>query len=251
MAQLASSARSINCMYLEYMNGTPAEPAIPSSRTLDYYAALADPYGYVRTPALFAPEFRTAVEGCENNELMFTGSTGGGAVRGAPLTDGVSVFYSAALLHAPDPLDASQDILFNAFPLKNNGTFATLTKLVRLQVGVRAGIRFGPAAGFPTVLTIGETLVVPAFAGARLYEFVADAGARAYISAGSGNYALFSICNDEGALQVRWGAGTPAERHTFRYAGEKIYLNAPGFAFSMAWTGCGALRFRLEGYDAP
>lgn len=132
---LYSPAMSLNCMYMLYWNESIGTiPALtPSSGTVTAVALRtpADNYGYVRVPVI-----QTGLSGDDGNIITLQGITTAAAASGASLTNGVSKFFAAALVMAPNPDDATDDILFSAANFTVEGSAFYVTKVTNAQVGV-------------------------------------------------------------------------------------------------------------------
>ena len=131
---LYSPAMSLNCMYMLYWNGTTGSfPVItPSSGTVTAAALRTEAanYGYVRVPII-----QTGLSGDDGNIITLQGITAAAAAPSS-LADGVSRFFAAALVMAPDPDDAADDILFSAANFTAGGSAFDVTKVTNAQVGV-------------------------------------------------------------------------------------------------------------------
>lgn len=130
---LYSPAMSLNCMYMLYWNGVDTLPALtPASGTITATAlrAPADNYGYVRVPII-----QTGLSGDDGNIITLQGITAAAAAPSS-LEDEVSKFFAAALVMAPDPDDAADDILFSAANFTAGGSAFYVTKVTNAQVGV-------------------------------------------------------------------------------------------------------------------
>lgn len=134
---------TVNGMYLQFKNGVPVQPTIPLTRVPSYYSTLADPEGYVRVRTFSVPEFSTTDAAKYSfNKASFLATTSSTSAAGAAVTDGVSQFYSVALVAIPDIDDQTQDVLFSAAPVLNSvGVFAPITKLANSQISFKWSIK--------------------------------------------------------------------------------------------------------------
>jgi hypothetical protein len=147
LAAMATSNKYINGMYIEYKNSAPSEPTISPTRDRSYYAAYEDggyagDQGYARVPLTLDPVFTSTGAEYAGNKATLVGVTDPTAEGIIPVQDGVSQFFTVALVHIPDINDASQDIVYNAAPLKNNAVFTPITKVANIQIGVQGSIKF-------------------------------------------------------------------------------------------------------------
>lgn len=118
---LAGRDYTINTMYMEFSNGgtTPSITPDPAAGR-SYYAALdtgLSASDYLRIPLSVEPSLEsTDATKFETNKATFFGmSTGQTAGRGGHIFSAseTSKVYGVALVAAPDPNDASQDIVFS------------------------------------------------------------------------------------------------------------------------------------------
>ena len=147
LAAMATSGKYLNGMYIEYKNSTPSEPTISPTRDRSYYAAYEDggyagDQGYVRVPLSLDPIFASTGAEYASNKATLVGVTDPVAEGIVPVLDGVSEFFTVALVHIADIDDASQDIVYNAAVLKSGATFAPITKVANIQIGVQGSIKF-------------------------------------------------------------------------------------------------------------
>ena len=141
LAKMASGEQYINGVYLEYMNGVPAEPTIAKTRTRAYYEALVAPYGFCRLPVSSKIFSSTGTEYVAN-AVTFEAVTDGTSVAGASIVDGSSQFFTVSLINMLSSFDRTLDTIYNAAPIKSAGVFAPIPKIANAQVGVRAKIQF-------------------------------------------------------------------------------------------------------------
>ena len=143
LAAMVSSATCINGLYLEYKNGVPVDPTpIAIGRVRTYYTALVAPSGYCRLATLSVPTYAASGAGYASNVVTFEAITDGTSAGGAAIVDGTTQFFSTALVAMPDPLDPTQDLLYNAVAIKAGGVFAPVPKVANVQVSVRCAIQF-------------------------------------------------------------------------------------------------------------
>jgi len=147
LAMMATTNKFLNGMYVEFKNSAPIEPTILPTRDRAYYAAYEDPgyvgdQGYVRVPLTLDPEYLSTALEYAGNKARVVGVSDPVAEGIVAVQDGVSQFFTVALVHMPDINDASQDIVYNAAALKYSGTFAPITKVANIQLGVKASIKF-------------------------------------------------------------------------------------------------------------
>lgn len=148
LAAMATSDKYINGMYLEFKNSAPVEPTILATRDRSYYAdyesggGLGGDQGYVRVPLSIEPLFASTGPEYASNKATLTGVTDPAEAGVIPVTDGVSQFFTVALVHIADITDPAQDIVYNAAALKSNGTFAPITKVANIQIAVQASIKY-------------------------------------------------------------------------------------------------------------
>lgn len=149
LAAMATSSKYINGMYLEFKNSAPVEPTIALTRDRNYYAdyesggGLGGDQGYVRVPLSLEPLFATTDIGkYASNKATLTGVTDPQEAGVIPVQDGVSQFFTVALVHIADINDPSQDIVYNAAALKSSGIFAPITKVANIQIAVQASIKY-------------------------------------------------------------------------------------------------------------
>lgn len=141
---LAGTSKPINGMYVEYCNGTPAEPVITADRERSFYDALAAPYGYARITDISAPTFRsTDATKYLNNKVRFTGLIRAQDCYGPGMVDGVSNFYAVTFVHMPDAADRTQDLIFSADTFKDSeGAFLPITKIANTNIVVQWDVQF-------------------------------------------------------------------------------------------------------------
>ena len=120
-ALLVGTGTAINTMYMEFQNGgaTPTVDPDPADGR-SYYAALDSGLSardYLRLPLAATPTLSSSdASKFETNKATFFGmSTGSTAGRGGHVFSAAAVsnVYGVALVAAPDPDDASQDIVFS------------------------------------------------------------------------------------------------------------------------------------------
>lgn len=141
---LAGANKPINGMYVEYCNGTPAEPTIAVDRTRAFYDALSAPYGYARITDISTPTYSsTDSTKYDNNKVRFTGLIRAQDCFGPGMLDGVSKFYAVTFVHMPDISDRTQDILFSADIFTDtSGNFQPITKIANSNIIVQWDIQF-------------------------------------------------------------------------------------------------------------
>jgi len=148
LAELATSAKYLNGMYIEFTNGVVADPSpIPATRSRSYYEALeaagyAGDLGYVRVPIALDPVFSSTGSSYASNKATLTAVTDPVSASKNAVIDGTSDFFAVALVHIPDITDATQDIVYNAAVIKNGGVFAPIPKTANIQVGIQATAKF-------------------------------------------------------------------------------------------------------------
>ncbi len=148
LAAMATSDKYLNGMYLEFKNADPVEPTISPTRDRSYYADYESgggpdgDQGYVRVPLSIEPLFTSTGAEYESNKATLTGVTDPQEAGLITVQDGVSQFFTVALVHIADINDPSQDIVYNAAALKSNGTFAPITKVANIQIAVQASIKY-------------------------------------------------------------------------------------------------------------
>lgn len=147
LAMMATSDKYINGMYLEFKNATPSEPTILPTRDRAYYAAYEDggyggDQGYVRVPLTLEPQYVPTAAEYQGNKAKMVGVSDPVAEGIVAVQDGVSEFFTVALVHIADINDASKDIVYNCAPMKYGGTFTPIPKVANIQIGVRTDIKF-------------------------------------------------------------------------------------------------------------
>lgn len=148
LAAMATSGKYINGMYLEFKNSAPVEPTISPTRDRSYYAdyetggGLGGDQGYVRVPISIEPLFASTGAEYASNKATLTGVTDPQEAGLITVQDGVSQFFTVALVHIADIADPAQDIVYNAAALKSSGIFAPITKVANIQIAVQASIKF-------------------------------------------------------------------------------------------------------------
>jgi len=148
LAAMASSDKYINGMYLEFTKGVVADPT-PISPTRDraYYAALeavgyVGDLGYCRIPLTLAPAYSTTGTDYLSNKATLVSVTDPVAAGTIAVQDGISQFFTVALVHIADIDDASQDKIYNVAVVKNGGVFAPILKPANVQIGITATMKF-------------------------------------------------------------------------------------------------------------
>lgn len=131
MAKALCESSYINYMYLLYTNAGEAPAFDPSAGTMDAEELrdITSGKGYVRVPLISA----------SLADAVFTVSsiTTAAGSAGEELTDGLSRFYAAGLIMAPNPLSAATDILFSAAQFTDqDGVSFPITKIANAQIGV-------------------------------------------------------------------------------------------------------------------
>jgi len=135
-------------MYLEFTNGVVADPSpISPTRDRSYYADLEDPgyvgdLGYCRVPITLEPTFSSTGSDYDSNKATLVAVTDPVAAGTNAVQDGVSQFFTVALVHIADINDADQDIVYNVAVMKNGGTFAPVLKPANIQIGANGTIQF-------------------------------------------------------------------------------------------------------------
>ena len=115
---LAGRDYAINTMYMEFTNGDVPSISPDPADGRSYYAALdggSSDSDYLRIPLNNEPSLSSTDDSkFETNKVTFLGmSTGQTAGRGGKLFGSTSQVYGVALVAAPDPNDASKDIVFS------------------------------------------------------------------------------------------------------------------------------------------
>ena len=148
LAKMATTDMHVNGMYVEFKNGTPADPSpIAATRNRAYYAAYeeasyAGDQGYVRVPLTIAPEYSASSAEYAGNKVVLLATTDPTAAGKVAVQDGVSQFFTISLVHMADAADASKDIVYDAAVMKSGGVYAPLLKPANVQIGVKATILF-------------------------------------------------------------------------------------------------------------
>jgi hypothetical protein len=123
-------------MYIGYNNssGEFLKPDID----VDYsnpFAGFSSPFGYLREPLTFTPNFISSVGYDENTVLFSTMVTSATSAGGAEFNE-TSKIYEVALVAAPQTQDVSQDVVFsrtNFNPIQYNSSYNfTITWGVRI-----------------------------------------------------------------------------------------------------------------------
>jgi hypothetical protein len=139
MALMATGSSSINAIYLVYRNDPGAiNITADKSNTADVYGASVTNRGVVRITTLGEAALTSSAAEYEGNKATFMGVSDGTTMfPSTPVTDGVSVFYHAALVCAPNISDQEDDIIFSC------ADFSTVqTKVAGAQLGVKWEIIF-------------------------------------------------------------------------------------------------------------
>lgn len=143
-ALTGDSENMINGMYVEFFNGTPAEPTIPLDRTPEYYYNLTNPYGFVKFKTVFTPAFSSSDSSkYRNNVVTFIGEAPATSSGGAPIIDGTSQFYTVALASIPSLDDYARDQLVSAASIKVSGSFTPLMKVANAQLLFKWSLKLG------------------------------------------------------------------------------------------------------------
>ena len=132
---------TVNGMYVQYRNGAPSEPTIAKDRLPGYYTALVTPEGVCRVKTVADPAFTATSTDYSYNKVSFTAITDGSTLAGATIQDGVSQFYSIALVAIPDLADQTKDVLFSAANIYASSVFTPILKVANSQVGFKWDIK--------------------------------------------------------------------------------------------------------------
>jgi hypothetical protein len=132
---------AVNGMYIQYRNGAPSEPVISKDRVLGYYTTQVAPEGVCRVKTVADPAYSATSTDYESNKVSFTAITDGSTLAGASVQDGVSQFYSIALVAIPDLADQTKDVLFSAANIYAGSTFTPILKVANSQVGFKWDIK--------------------------------------------------------------------------------------------------------------
>ena len=139
---LSGTGHKLNGMYVEYTNSDSIPEFVPDpSRTLSYYDNLADSStsGFVRIVSGVLPVID------EENSIVFSGLVTGKTKNfGAPITPGVTRFYSSALVSVDDIDNRHKDVPVliapvlgvdrNPCPIKVNGSTYIMIR-IKLALG--------------------------------------------------------------------------------------------------------------------
>lgn len=148
LADMATSDKFLNGVYMEFINGAAVDPSpVSPTRDRSYYADLEDPgyggsQGYCRVPLAMAPTFSSTAAEYQSNKATVVAVTDPVSASLIQVIDGVSNFFTVALVHMPDINDPSQDIVYNVAVMKKGGVFAPVLKPANIQVGVTATVKF-------------------------------------------------------------------------------------------------------------
>jgi hypothetical protein len=125
-------------MYIGYNNSESFSLSSAPTINVDYtntFASFSAPYGYLREPLTFSPNFLSSIDYDENTVLFSTmvtsAESAGGAAFGAS-----SRIYEVALVAAADPYNPARDTVFsrtNFNPIQYNSSYNfTITWGVRV-----------------------------------------------------------------------------------------------------------------------
>jgi hypothetical protein len=132
---------TVNGMYIQYRNGAPSEPVIAKDRVPGYYTSLSSPEGVCRVKTVADPSYSATSSLYDYNKVSFTAITDGSTLAGASVQDGVSNFYSIALVAIPDLADQTKDVLFSAANIYAGAVFTPILKVANSQVGFKWEIK--------------------------------------------------------------------------------------------------------------
>lgn len=122
-------------MYIGYNNNETFEkPSIDVNYT-NKFSAYSSPFGYLREPLTFAPAYNSTTDYDDNTVLFSTMITSATKAGGATFNTDSRIF-EVALIAAPEPDNASKDIVFsrtNFNPVQYNSSYNfTITWGVRI-----------------------------------------------------------------------------------------------------------------------
>lgn len=133
---LYTNSHCINYMYILYWNTVEPGTLTPSAGDLTAASLREASEGYLRVPLL-----QHSNVGAVLSMQAITAAAYNAGDTGIALTDTESKIFAAGLVMAPDPADASEDVLFSAAVLPS-----AIVKIANAQVGILWEVTIGAGA---------------------------------------------------------------------------------------------------------
>ena len=257
IAEMVSSVRNINFMYLAFTNASvaPTEFLINKTRPRSYYDNLVDPEGYCRVPVKFK-EYYTAGKDYQENVVVFSTVIEGGSQTGADLQDSVATvdpldycswFHTVSLASVSDVTDVTKDVLYNAATFRDNNVFSPIPKIRGSKIGITASIRFVETPDAPLQLWAGDILNVTMTAptSSLNVDFSGTPGESATLII-NGVTKTFSNVNGSLVLDL----GLPDE-YVYTYPGQATQQTLGGVPVQISVQGAGCMRLGLLVWAHP
>ena len=145
VAKAVAGELHINGMYLVYRNGADAKFPVSATLTPADFAVLPAGSGFVRVPTISRAGYTSSDIIYSHNQVQFTAVSDSNPVfpsGGNTITDGVTMFYGAALAFIAPGTDSTKDVLMASSHFEYQAAPIEYVKIAGAQIAVRWTLTF-------------------------------------------------------------------------------------------------------------